>query len=417
MECGVHSRAIRCLVLALLVLAVPIGARGQANKDAIEERKTRKVQAVREFTYKKLIRAHEAMKEGDLATAQEEIESLMRRRSLNDHEQAAMWQTYGYIQSEQEDYRSAAESFKKAVDLDALPFAAQQNTTYNLAQLHLANENYDLAIRTLIQWFRLEPSPQPQAFYLLSLAYMQSGRPEKAIRPAEIAVRQSDEPKEPWLQLLMALHFEQKHFKEVLGVLEQLIALYPKRTYWLQLSGVYSELGQELDALAALELAYTQGMLKTENELMNFARMYLYHSIPYHAAKVVEKGMEDGIIEPSEKSWKLLADSWLHARELQRGLEPLQTAAKLSDKGDLYVRLGQVHLEREEWTQASSAFESALAKGDLADAANAHLMLGIASASAKDIARARKAFQQARRFPTTKKPAEQWLEHLDRQQN
>ena len=198
-------------------------------------------------------------------------------------------------------------------------------------------------------------------------------------------------------------------------VLERLVAEFPKKTYWMQLSAVYAELGKHEKALALLELAYEQGLLTQGNELMNLAQLYLYNQIPYRAAEVLEEGMKSGAIQPDARAWQLLADSWLHARERQRALPPLQRAAEESESGDAYVRLAQIYLERESWEEARRALDGALEKGRLTSPGHAYLMLGIADASEKRWDDAARAFTEAQEYEPTQKIAQSWLRHLANQ--
>ncbi len=221
-------------------------------------------------------------------------------------------------------------------------------------------------------------------------------------------------PKEPWLQLLLALYLDQKNYGKAVGLLERLVKGFPKKTYWLQLSAVYAELGREDDSAAVMQIAHTQGMLEKDGELRNLARMYLYQDIPYRAARVLEKGIADKKIKEDAKAWELLADSWLNAREYDRALPPLRRAATLSEKGDLYVRLARLHVEAERWGQAAAALRKGLAKKTLKDRGKALILLGISYHSDEHWDDARKAFNQAKDFPAQRKEAERWLTHLER---
>ncbi|RMF20781.1 MAG: hypothetical protein D6760_10790 [Deltaproteobacteria bacterium] len=323
-------------------------------------------------------------------------------------------QTRGYIASAQERYAEAAGAFERCLALEALPEGAQLNTQYNLAQLYLAMERFDDAIRTLKDWFARAENPAPSAYYLLAAAYMQSGRSDLALEPARKAVENSADPKEPWLQLLLALYLERKDYQRARTLLERLVARFPKKTYWLQLSAVYAELGREKDTLAVMQIAYQKNLLDKDSELRNLARMYLYHEIPYRAARVLEKGLADGIVEPDAKAWELLADAWLSAREYDKAIEPLRRAAKLSDDGKFYLRLGRLFMERQEWKDAAQSIEAALEKKKLDERGKAWVLLGIARFSAGDRAGARRAFEKARTFEDGAAEAERWLAHLDR---
>ena len=55
----------------------------------------------------------------------------------------------------------------------------------------------------------------------------------------------------------------------------------------------------------------------------------------------------------------------------------MRQAADLSEEGNLYVRLGQVNMQREEWSEAVRLLGKAIAKGDLKGPGNVHLLLSI----------------------------------------
>jgi len=246
-----------------------------------------------------------------------------------------------------------------------------------------------------------------------AMAHVQKGDKDAALDLARRAVEKGGaEPKEPWLQLLASLLVEQKAYAEAAPVLQRLIERYPKKNYWLQLSAVYSGLDQSENALAVLELAYRQDLLTQRNELMTLAQLYLYNQIPSKAAAVVEKGIDDGVIEPDARTYQLLADSLLHARQRAQAMAPLQKAAQLSDNGNAYMRLAQVYLEREDWHAARGALAQAIDKGGLTSPGHAYLLLGIADANEKRWTEAEQSFQQAVAYDPVKASAEYWLKQL-----
>jgi len=245
---------------------------------------------------------------------------------------------------------------------------------------------------------------------------VQKGEKEEALKLARRAVEKGgSEAKEPWLQLVSAILLEQKAYDEVIPVLEQLIVQYPKKTYWLQLSAVYSATDRPDRALAVLELAQRQGMLTQSNELMSLAQLYLYNQIPLKAAEVVEDGLRRGAIPANSRTYQLLADSLLHARERGRALDPLRKSADLSDNGNAYLRLAQVYLEREDWPQARAALDAAIEKGHLTSPGHAYLLLGVANANEKRWNEAERAFVAAQDFEPVQPMAASWLQHLANQ--
>ncbi len=395
--------------LALLLLVTAGVAFG---KD--DGARTRKNYTVSPAAFAKLDEAHKLLAAEQYGEARQALDKLSKRRGLNEHEQAVIQQTYGYIASALDNYKEAAAAFERCLALDALPPAAQHSTQYNLAQLYLADEQFGNAVATLEAWFRAAANPQASAYYLLAVAHVQSGNGAAALEPARKAVEMAGAPKEPWMQLLLSLQLERKDYDAAVVLLERLLELFPKKIYWLQLAAVYAELGREADALGVMQLAYAQGLLDKDSELRNLARMYLYQDIPYRAASVLENGLEAGFIAEDAKALELLADSYLGAREYERAVGPLGRAAELTGDGDLYVRLARVYVGREDWRKAAAALEKALAKRKLENRGRALVLLGIARFSEDEFEAARGAFTEARASGARKAQVDGWLTHLDR---
>jgi tetratricopeptide (TPR) repeat protein len=367
-------------------------------------------------TGKKLLAIQEMLQAEQYDQAEQLLESFNIKK-LNDYEASIVYQFLGYVTANQERYEEAASHFENCLERQGLPPPAQLSTRFSLAQINMALERWEDAVRHFQIWFQTAENPNSSAYYVLAAAYYQWGKPAEALAPAKKAVELGGvTPKQSWLQLLLALHMEKKEYKEALPLLEKLVTLYPKKSYWIQIAAVYSELGEDKKSLAAQQLAYHQGLLTTDRELTRMAQMYLYHDLPYRAAQVMKTGLADGSIESTEKAWRLLGDSWLAAREYDLALEPLATAASLSDDGDLYVRLGQVYIQREEWEPAVGALRQALDKGGLRDEGDAHLLIGIARYNQKQIEAARASFARARNEEKTRQAADRWLQHIAREE-
>ena len=95
-------------------------------------------------------------------------------------------------------------------------------------------------------------------------------------------------------------------------------------------------------------------------------------------------------------------------------LEPLERAAQLADDGSLYVRLAQVHIQRERWREAADALRDGLQTG-LDAPGQAFLLMGIALHSQKDLRQARSWFARAREQDDARDEAKIWLRFIDRE--
>jgi tetratricopeptide (TPR) repeat protein len=408
-----RSKVVAAIAALCLLLGTLPGV-GLA-KTGDEEKKERKNYTVTPPVYKRLNAAQELMAEDDYAGATQQLDALSKKKKLNPHERALMWQIYAYVQSNQEDYAGAIKSFEKCLAVDALPPSTASSVRYNLGQLYMAEERFADASKTLELWLSQANNPAPSAYYLIAIAKTQQELFKEALPYAEHAIQNSRKPNEAWLQLALSLHFELEQRKEVARILEVLVSHFPKKNYWKQLASAYAMLGKEKRSLAVLELAYRQGFLTSESELENLAHMYLYHEVPYKAGMLVERALEEKKIPNDQQSWELLADSWLHAREFDRALEPLERAASLSEDGEVYVKLAQLHLQQQKWSKARSALEAALAKGDLDDPGGAHILVGVTNVNEKRFQDAKRAFAEAKKYEKNRKAADNWLKHVERE--
>lgn len=400
------------LIGLCVVLALPAAGR---EPRPTPNTKTRKAQAVGKWAFERLDRAHKALEKQNYAEVLTTLEEMKRRKKLTDQERALMWQTFGYAYSAQEKYLQAVEAFENCLEAGGLDPAVEQNITYNLAQIYVILEKYKRAVELFEQWFAVTEKPSAGAHYMFAIAYMRSEQFEKAIPQAEKAIAKSSKVKETYLQMALSLYFETKKYAKAASVLERLAAHFPKKVYWTQLSAVYSELGKQKKAMTAMELAYLQGLLTKESELLNLAQLYLYNDLPYKAANVMEKALAEGAVQGDASAWQILADSWLQAREREKAMAPLRKAAELSDNGRLYVRLGQLHLGEEEWRQARAAIRKGMQKGGLRDVGQAHLLAGIAYAGERNWEGAERSFEAAKGYKSSQRMAEGWLANLERE--
>jgi len=412
-----RDRPIRRVLALCLVLT--LGLSGAAANSAGRDEKRRKQYTVGESMAKKLNAVVESMGAEDYDQARELLEPLSRRTRNNPYERALVYQMLGFVASSSDAYDEALGYFEKSLLEDALPDVAQAGLRFNVAQLYVATGEYTKALAALEQWFEEVEKPTANAYYLLAVSHYELQHIEAAIPPIRKAIELARAPSESWYQLLVGLYFETKAYADAVDPLEQLIMLNPKKSYWTQLSALYSNLGNEVRSVAVYQLAYEAGLLELDRELRQLAQLYLYHEMPYLSAKLLEKAIAAKQVAGDEEAWELLANSWLLARESELALPALEQAAKLSEVGDTYARIGQVYLQDESWTDASAALSKALAKGGLEDEASVNLLLGISLYHQQKLTAARKHFTSAKadakEGKTTRRSAVQWLAVLARE--
>jgi hypothetical protein len=341
----------------------------------------------------------------------------LRRAKLSPYEEAQAERLRGYAAYGRRDAAGAIEHMTKALATKGLPPRDQADVLFQVAQIQAGEKRWRDTIATLHRWFETVEQPNSVGYYLLALAHFQLEELDAAVPPAQQAVALAQTPQAPWLQLLLAIHLTRKDYEAATPVLAKLISFYPEsgKGYWLQLSALYGVREDDERALAVMELAYRKGLLTEHRDLVRLVQVNLLQGIPHRAAAVLEKEMAAKRIEESAESFELLSGSYILAREVAKAEAPLARAAELAPKGDLYVRLAQVHMMQEEWAEAARALRSGLAKGGLADPASAELLLGISHYNEHELSEARTWFARAQRSGATREQAQTWLEHIDRE--
>jgi tetratricopeptide (TPR) repeat protein len=344
------------------------------------------------------------------------ILDAFRMRALNALERTKVYQLKGIVQANgYHDYSAAREAFEAAIAEGTLTPNERAEQRFQIAQLFMAEQRWGDVVRELNRYIGMVEEPNSTTYYLLAIAHYQNKAHDEALPNAIKAVELSESPQESWLQLLLALRLIRKDYAEAVPVLEQLVRHHPKKLYWMQLSTVHGALGSYEEALIPLQLAYEQGFLTTSAEYNRLAQLLLYLDLPYRAALVMQSGFEKGIVEKDAKMYELLGNSWIAARSFEKATGPLRRAAEIAEGGDLFVRLAQVLIQREEWSGAASALEAALAKGGLKSPGEAKLLMGIAHYSQKQPGEAQRWFAQARKHDDTRTEASNWLTYIARE--
>lgn len=426
MRSCVASRLAIALLAALLVstgmpippLVAPARAADEETVD-LEALQRHRMQRAALYPVRRRISRYleSAAKDLDRGEPEEATETLGRLNPsrLNPYERALVFRLMAFLAYTNTDYPTAIEYFEKVLAEEILPVRDESRIRFNVAQIHASLQEWNEALAALDRWEVYAEAPDPLANYLRAIAHYQLGDLDASLAWAEKAVDLSPSPPEGWLQLLAALYVQREDYTNAAPVLEELVVRFPKRQYWVQLSLIYGARDDYRASLAAQQVAYLQGFLVDDKELRRLARSYLYASLPYPAAKVLETGLEEGTIERDKEALEMLANSWIAAREYDKSLPPLREAAELAKDGNLYVRLGQVFMQREDWGQATQILQKAIAKGGLKNPANTQLLLGICYYNDERVDQARSSFARARQDAATREAADRWITHIERE--
>jgi tetratricopeptide (TPR) repeat protein len=305
--------------------------------------------------------------------------------------------------------------------VEDLPLGMEMTTRYNLVQLYFAQDRYDDSLNMLDTWFNLEPNPGPDPYVLQAQLYYQLEDYNQGIVSIEtalsIATQQGRDMQENWYRLLNVFHFELNNIPGVIDALNVLVNNWPKREYFVQLSAMYGQEGNDVNQLALYETAYEAGWLDRGTEQVQLAQLLLSADIPVKSARIMEVGLEDGTIESNMMNWRVLAQSWQLAQEDLKAIPAMIEAADLSEDGEIDIRLAQSYQNLARYDECVDAAETSIEKGDLRREDQAHMILGACLFELKEYSRARTAFQVAIEDERSENGARSWIDYVNMEED
>ncbi len=415
----------KALLMASVAIFVATGSatlnkaawQASAAEKKEEKQDTRHMMSMSQAVYDVVNKANMALEAKMYDDVIKLCQDVLKRKGLNEYEQIVAYQLMGYSQYYKGDTKPALANFEKIIQIGdgvkGLPDGLVDGIKYNLATMYVQEGQYDKGIGMLKAWLASATNPAPDAYVLIGTAYAQKEDYKAAIpyfeQAIEVAKQQDKEPQQNWYQNLASMYLQIQQFKKAEPILELLVTKWPTRDYLMNLAQVYGMDKREKDMLGIVDVLYRQGLLKTDNELIQLSQLWQYHDAPYRGAEIMKKGMDDGIIEKSSKNFESLANAYVAASEVSKAIPYLERAATLAKNGTIYVRLGEAYIEDQKWDKAETALESAFSKGGLENKAQANYLHGIALYNQNKLNDAKRAFASCQEDKGLGKSCQQYL--------
>ncbi len=430
-------KVIQTGIALALLLVVPFAAElgsdaaGLSAVAAEDEKpqKTRRVPSMSEQTYKKLSEAQEFIDLKDLDGAEAVLQGMLNRsRRYNGNEMGQIHNMLGFVYFSKEDYKAAIREYAIVVSQgEDIPEGLEITTLYTLAQLSFVDEQYTEALRYMEIWLTKANNPGPSPHIFMGQVYYQMEDYPSAILQIEkgidVAQTRGTSVKENWWGLLNYLYFEQENMPKVLEILEIMVEDFPKRIYWIRLAGIQGQEGLEKEQVYTMQAAYTAGFLEQERDLTNFAGLLMQEEVPIRAAHVMRKGLDEEIIERTDKNLRSLGQAYQLAQEVDLAIPVFEDAGKLSDDGRIFERLAHLYLEADEYQKCVAASKNALEKGGLRKVQNVQVVQGMCEYNRDNLTPARRSFvscrNESRRVKDqyNQRVCQQWITFIDREAN
>ena len=384
-----------------------------------EEKKLTKVASLSHKVFKKLELAQKLVEEGKPNEAHLHLDLIIEDPARNHYEKSMAQRVKAYIYYQSEKYELAIIAYEAVVDKPGIPEALQLESLNSLAQLNFIVGNYKTSIAYFKRWFATAKDHSPRSFATFSQAYFQIGEYEAAVKPMLTAIKKINatgkRAQENWYLILRACYYELDKLDRVGDILEKLVLYYPKRKYWIQLAGIYGQLNQPKKQLSTMEIAYRQGYLTEEKDLLNLTYLYLSQDIPYKAAKVLDQAIKKNIVPSTDKNLHLLSTAWSAAQESEKALPELIKAASKSKKGQLDTELARLYFNMEDWQQTAVSIESAYAKGKFRNKPDIDMLYGMSLYHQDKLVEALDVFTETEPTQADTTIVLQWMGHIEKE--
>ena len=406
-----------------LILLTGVFAAGGAYAAQDDERskrdqqKTKQAQAVSKAVYDKILQAQEKIDAEDDAGALRILKNVNRSDKLTEYERSNILNYIGFVQYNMDDMDAAIATYEEMLRIPSLEEQIRKQTVYTLAQLCMMEELYTKSIRLIEQWFTLESNPAAEPYVLYAQMLYQENRYADMIAPIEsameVAIKRNKPVKEDWYVLLNFAYFQQEDYRKVRDIQKILLVNWPKKRYWFSLAGAFTELGEDNNLFASYDAAHTQGMLIKESELVTMAQLFMQNEVPYKAATLLSSEMESGRVKGNAKNYRLLSQAWQLAQEDEKSIPALKEAARLSDEGELDLRLGNAYLNLGRYGECVSSVKAGLRKGGIKSPDNAQISLGMCLYNQQKYSAAINAFREARKTRRSARISNQWIKVIN----
>lgn len=391
-------------------------------------------------TYQALNDIQTLLTEGKYTEVEEELLELENDLSAG-FGLALSYQIHAQLYLAQENTEQAIIYFNKALTLEAMKAVQAVSLATNVSQLYLSDGKTQAAIDVLkprIEASEVEKqgSTMAMAYITLGSAHQVNGDFSSSVSWLKEGVKRAKKPRENWLQMLMAAHYQLKQYPQAINLLSQLIVINEsKEEYWLQKASLYQVQQKPKKSLEVLELAYVRGVLKKEDGLILLVQLLITQGIPERGGRLLHEMLQQNSVKLTESNWSLLASAWIQGRERLSAIMALENAALLSEKernekplenssskktdnakaraAKLYYRAAQLQFDEDQFAAAITNYQKSISLGLSGKKVGAALLMqGNSYFELGDYKDAKLYFSKALAEPSSSNSARAWLDYM-----
>jgi len=409
---GINSmiRKFATAALAVIVItAVAIPAEAQRKRDKDEKVEGR---AMSSKIGEKVLAAQEFLQAEppQYAEAMTILNEVLSREGLSPFEKAISHQLRGSARYGTNNMRGTIADWQAAIDTGVFTPDEVAGLTLNIGQLWIAENEYRKGAILLENWLKGGGKGNESIHMMIAVAWSQEDEFRKALPHAEAGFRMANPKQKKHFDLLNFLYNTLKMYGKQAALLEQQVSIWPDdKQIWGSIASLKAQANKSKEAFEINKIMYLNGMLTSENELVQLTQYYSFYEVPYRGAKILEREMNAGRVSKSKKNLELLSNMWRQAREYDKAIPVLTQAASVASNGRLYEQLGEAYFAETRYKEAEDAFRKALAKGGLKKPGNVYVLIANSLYERDKPMAAIKEFKNGLNYSYSRKAASGWI--------
>ena len=167
--------------------------------------------------------------------------------------------------------------------------------------------------------------------------------------------------------------------------------------------------------------AYEAGFLTRQSDLTSLAGLLMQEDAPIRAAEVLQKGIDEEIVERTASHLRSLGQAYQLAQEVDKAIPVFEEAGRLSEDGRIFENLSQLYMEDDNFDKCVDAATNALQKGGLRKVQSVYIVRGMCEYNRDGLSRAKESFVSCRnesrrnRDSGNQRICQQWITYIDRE--
>lgn len=417
-------------VLAFVLVGHPLTVRASQDNNPKQDASTKKAAQYPNATRKApkldltsqkeqdaLNKGLDAVNAGDAAGATAILQPIVDS-SKSQYAKALALQGLASIKYNAGDAKSAITLLSQALKDGVLPNDTYFQLEYELAQFQLADKQYQASLDTVAKWRAEGKKETADSYALEGNSYYRLEKYPQAIAAIKKAQSLTDQPKSNWNQILMASYAESGQTDEASKLAQKQIAADPNDPNAVNTAvNMLVQSHKYPEAIALLEKAKAGGGLKSEEQYVNLAKLYLATGQESDdpkpnatkAIQTLQDGMSKGIVKSDSDNYKLLGDAQFLSGSDSQALQSYRKAIPLAKDGEAALNASKVSLSQNKYSEAKSFAQQAIDKG-VKNKGNAYMVLGESERGLKNKSAAIAAVRKAEQYPDSAAKAKRWLQ-------